>query len=223
MPIAWNGNVPKYLTGLLLTEDLKKSKQPVKTHPVETLSSRNLEKAETRRLSGGHVFDDLKTPKDVYGNPLPWTENQCNTMKVLEGLPLYVGDASGGVIAISDSNADNTDFVLEGSENRSLGGSPVAAQDDDEESATAEDPQVRDWMLNVGAYKNNDGNKLVDIGPSSSDELMRSFGLSPKDFPFGLGTHLVNRYASNRQLIPFHIIQQRRGRAACKVPNNRNN
>ena len=56
-------------------------------------------------------------------------------MKVLEGLPLYVGGATGGVIAISDASATNTDFVLDGSDDRSVGGSPAAAQSDDEESA----------------------------------------------------------------------------------------
>ena len=220
-PINWNGNVPEYLVGLLLTDDLKKPKQPVKIHRIETQSSQNLKKAETRRFSGGSVCDNLQPPKDQYGNPGQCTENQCRTMKVFEGLPLYVGGATGGVIAISDSNAVNTDFVLEGSENRSVGGSPAAAQDDDEESA--EDPQVRQWMLNIDPYKNNDGNKLTDIGPASSDELMKHFGFSSKGFPFGLETHQTNRYASNGQLIPFHIIEQRKSRAAVKVLNVWNN
>ena len=113
-PIRFNGHVPECLSGLLLTDDLKASAPPVETHPIETQSSQSLKKAETRRFSGGKVFDNLEPPRDQYGNPGQWTENQCKTMKILEGLTLYVGDATGGVIAISDSTAANTDFSLDG-------------------------------------------------------------------------------------------------------------
>ena len=100
-PILWNGDVPKFLIGLALAEDLNKSTLPMKTHPIETQSSRTCEKAETRRFAGGDAFD-FQPPTDEHGSVLPWTQHQSMNIKVLQGLPLYLGDATGGVIAIAD-------------------------------------------------------------------------------------------------------------------------
>ena len=224
-PIVLNGHVPECFSGLLFTDDLKASVPAVKTHPIESQTSQSLKKAETRRFAGGKAYNNLVPPKDKYGNTKPWTGNQGNTLKILEGLTLYVGDATGGIIAISDSTAANTDFSLDGANERGVGGSTAAAQGGDDESADEADaePIVRQWLLDMNPYKNNDGNLLSDIGPATSVELMEFFKLCSADFPHGCETHQINRYGSNNQLIPFHVIELRKSLSKFTVPNVQHN
>ena len=121
------------------------------------------------------------------------------------------------MIAIAD-DGHNTEFVLDDTKTQDVGGPAAAAKDDNDDK-----PAIRSWMLNVDANKNNDGYKYEDIGPHTVQQLMEYFKLYSKDFSYGMETHGVNRFASNGQLMPYHVVEQRRFLAECKVPNNKNN
>ena len=214
-PILWNGNILQLLIGLALTEDLKRSTLPMRTHPVETQSSRTCERAETRRFVGGQTFE-IRPPIGGRGHVFPWTQHQSMNINVLKGLALYLRDATGGVIAIADDNP-NTEYVLGNTVNQGVGGSSAAAQDDIENKTP-----IRFWVLNNDVRKNKDRFKYEDVGPHTSKELMDYFRLSSKDFSYGMETHGVNRFASNNQLMPYLVVAQRRHLAKCKAPDDWN-